>query len=236
MFGAEAELQAIARLDAAGLPTLSVAAWGVSRDLLPTRRRSFLVTRAVEHEETLEDRARAPLLEPGERRDRIRALAGLVRRMHDAGVNHRDLYLVHVLLCSDELRLIDLHRAQVRGAVPRRWRAKDLAALAFSARATGALGPADERRFVACYARGALRRDEDFWRDVERRAARMAQRGAQDLSQEVKERVALQWNNVLPLWNSRSCIIALVQDVCMVSELRCPCVHTIENHCACKAG
>ena len=179
VFGAEAELQAIARLDAAGLPTLSVAAWGVSRDLLPTRRRSFLVTRAVEHEETLEDRALAPLLEPGERRDRIRALAGLVRRMHDAGVNHRDLYLVHVLLCSYGLRLIDLHRAQVRGAVPRRWRAKDLAALAFSARATGALGPADERRFVACYARGALRRDEDFWRDVERRAARMAQRGAQ---------------------------------------------------------
>ena len=129
VFGAEAELGAIARLDAAGLPTLSVAAWGVSRDLLPTRRRSFLVTRAIEHDETLEDRVRARFLDPSERRDRIRDLAGLVRRMHEAGVNHRDLYLVHVLLTGDGLRLIDLHRAQVRGAVPRRWRAKDLAAL-----------------------------------------------------------------------------------------------------------
>ena len=179
VFGAEAELGAIARLDAAGLPTLSVAAWGVSRDLLPTRKRSFLVTRAIEHDETLEDRVRARFLDPSERRDRIRDLAGLVRRMHEAGVNHRDLYLVHVLLTGDGLRLIDLHRAQVRGAVPRRWRAKDLAALAFSARATGALCAADERRFVACYARGALRGDEGFWRDVERRALRMARRGAQ---------------------------------------------------------
>ena len=179
VFGAEAELRAIARLDAAGLPTLSVAAWGASRDVLPTRRRSFLVTRAVEYDETLEDRVRAGFLQPSERRDRIRDLAGLVRRMHDAGVNHRDLYLVHVLLTGDGLRLIDLHRAQVRDAVPRRWRAKDLAALAFSARATGGLCPADERRFVACYARGALRGDESFWRDVERRALRMARRGAQ---------------------------------------------------------
>ena len=60
--------------------------------------------------------------------------------MHRAGVNHRDCYICHFLLHTDrpiqasDLRLsvIDLHRAQVRDAVPRRWRDKDLAALADS--------------------------------------------------------------------------------------------------------
>ena len=80
-------------------------------------------------------------------------------------------------LTIDGLRLIDLHRAQVRSTVPRRWRAKDLAALAFSARATGAVDAADEYRFVACYARGPLARCE-LWREVEQRAQRMARRGA----------------------------------------------------------
>ena len=178
VFGAEAERAAIACLDAAGLPTLALAAFGMRSDLLPTRRRSFLVTRAIEHDETLDDRVRAVTLTPRERRARIRALAALVRQMHDAGVNHRDLYLVHVLLTIHGLRLIDLHRAQVRSTVPRRWRAKDLAALAFSARATGRLSAADERRFVACYVSGPLRVDAKFWREVERRAQRMARRGA----------------------------------------------------------
>src|SRR5690606_40875569 len=52
-----------------------------------------------------------------------------------SGVNHRDCYICHFLLHTDKavdpddlrLSVIDLHRAQVRDATPRRWRDKDLA-------------------------------------------------------------------------------------------------------------
>ena len=55
------------------------------------------------------------------------------RRMHDAGINHRDFYICHFHL--DELSLqeqetrcylIDLHRAQIRERTPRRWRIRTL--------------------------------------------------------------------------------------------------------------
>lgn len=181
-FDAGVERRALAALQAADVPTLEPVAWGwCGRS--PLRRRSFLVTREVEHEATLEDRWRGSALGAAERRRLVTELAGLVRRMHDAGVNHRDLYLVHLLQrASGGLCLIDLHRAQVRERVPRRWRSKDLAALAFSARAAGGLGVRDELRFLRAYRPGPLRRtlaeDRDLWAAVARRARRMQRRGA----------------------------------------------------------
>ena len=64
----------------------------------------------------------------------------MVRDMHAAGINHRDCYICHFLLHlpfsgkEEELKIsvIDLHRAQLRTRVPRRWRDKDLIGLYFS--------------------------------------------------------------------------------------------------------
>ena len=60
--------------------------------------------------------------------------------------------------------MIDLHRAQVRSAVPLRWRNKDLAALYFSALDIG-LTRRDKLRFLRTYFQRPLR---DILRDEAR--------------------------------------------------------------------
>lgn len=182
VFDAGLERRALAALEAAGVPTLEAFAWGwCGRN--PLVRRSFLVTREIEYEETLEDFWRRRDSGFAERRRVVADVAGLVRRMHEAGINHRDLYLVHVLRRADgTLCVLDLHRAQMRRRVPQRWRAKDLAALAFSARAAGGAGRRDELRFLRTYRpgslRSSLREERGLWRDVARRARRLQRRGA----------------------------------------------------------
>jgi hypothetical protein len=68
----------------------------------------------------------------------IREVAGIVRRFHEAGYNHRDLYCRHFFIKEQasgqrEIRLIDLQRVQRRRWRRRRWIVKDLAQLAWSA-------------------------------------------------------------------------------------------------------
>jgi heptose I phosphotransferase len=68
----------------------------------------------------------------------ISELAGIVRRFHRAGYNHRDLYCCHFFVKEPapgrrEIRLIDLQRVQHRRRFRRRWIVKDLAQLAWSA-------------------------------------------------------------------------------------------------------
>jgi hypothetical protein len=68
----------------------------------------------------------------------ISELAGMVRRLHRAGYNHRDLYCCHFFVKEPaagrrEIRLIDLQRVQHRRRFRRRWIVKDLAQLAWSA-------------------------------------------------------------------------------------------------------
>lgn len=84
--------------------------------------------------------------------------------MHRAGVNHRDCYICHFLLHTDRpvtpddfrLSVIDLHRAQTRASISRRWRDKDLAALYFSALDIG-LTRRDKLRFLRGYFQQPLR-------------------------------------------------------------------------------
>jgi heptose I phosphotransferase len=68
----------------------------------------------------------------------IRDIAGIVRRFHGAGYNHRDLYCCHFFVKEQsvadwEIRLIDLQRVQRRRWFRRRWIVKDLAQLSWSA-------------------------------------------------------------------------------------------------------
>lgn len=114
------------------------------------------------------------------RRRLIRSLAESARKMHDAGINHRDFYLCHFHLDLASLEtprlrcyLIDLHRAQLRARTPRRWRIKDLAGLYFSALECG-LSRRDLLRFMHHYSEGglaaALGPEVRLWRQVERKA------------------------------------------------------------------
>ena len=115
---------------------------------------------------------------------RVARMAGT---MHRAGVNHRDFYICHFLLHTDRpvtaddlhLSLIDLHRAQVRSAVPLRWRNKDLAALYFSALDIG-LTRRDKLRFLRTYfqrpLRDVLREEASLLAWLERKAAKLYER------------------------------------------------------------
>lgn len=186
VLGAGQEWTAIRRLTEAGVPTMTAVAFG-ERGLNPAAQHSFIVTEELAPTVSLEDFSldwRASPPPPRLKRALIRRVAEMVGAMHRAGVNHRDCYICHFLLHTDKavsaddfrLSLIDLHRAQTRARVPRRWRDKDLAALYFSALDIG-LSRRDLLRFLKGYFRRPLRdtlRDEARllgW--LERKAAKL---------------------------------------------------------------
>lgn len=200
--GADNEWRAIRALREAGIDTLEVAAFG-QRGGDPARRESFLITA------DLEDVADEPLLDletlcagwvqqapaPRFKWTLIRSLADISRRMHGAGITHRDYYLCHFMMPVSQLPrterlakeaapplrpvLIDLHRALLQPANLHRWVVKDLASLLFSARHAG-LTSRDLWRFVQSYtglsARQAWSAAPAQWRQVEQRAGAMLRR------------------------------------------------------------
>lgn len=163
VIGARNEYEAIRALERLGIDTLGVAGFGV-RGRNPARQLSFLVTDELTNIVSLEDFCRAWPQQPPPaalKRALIRRLAGISRVLHGAGINHRDYYLCHFLLdvsapvdaesiAHRKLHLIDLHRAQIRARVPRRWRVKDLGALYYSALDIG-LTRRDVLRFLRVY-------------------------------------------------------------------------------------
>ena len=180
VLGAMSEVEAIERVRDAGLDTMTIAGYG-ERGMNPARRQSFIVTDELVDTISLEDLALKWVEIPPDpmyRRALLVRVADIVRRLHVAGVNHRDLYLCHFLLneqavadadAAAPVYLIDLHRAQIRDAVPRRWLVKDLGGLYFSA-ATCGLSRTDLFRFVAHYSgrspAAMLRTQRRFWQSV----------------------------------------------------------------------
>lgn len=160
VLGAGQEWRAIHRLQEVGVPTMTAVAFG-ERGYNPAQQHSFIITEELAPTVSLEDfsldwpRNPPPL---ALKRALIDEVARMVREMHRAGVNHRDCYICHFLLHTDRpvtpsdfrLSVIDLHRAQVRPSLPRRWRDKDLAALYFSALDIG-LTRHDWLRFLRVY-------------------------------------------------------------------------------------
>ena len=189
VLGAQSEWQAVQRLNTCGVDTMRVVACGC-RGRNPARQSSFIVTEELAPTVSLEDFCRDwPQQPPPPRFKRalIARVATMARRMHDGGVNHRDFYICHFLLHLDpeptadefKLSLIDLHRAQLRAATPRRWRDKDLSSLYFSALAIG-LTQRDFLRFLCRYfdrpLRDILRDEAGLIEHLNREAARLQQR------------------------------------------------------------
>ncbi|MDF7670535.1 lipopolysaccharide core heptose(I) kinase RfaP [Orbaceae bacterium ESL0721] len=156
---AKQEWVAIHRLQQAGVPSMNGRAFG-RKGFNPLTRHSFIITEDLNSTISLEDFTKEwfqfpPL--PTLKRALIIYLANMVARMHQAGVNHRDCYLCHFLLDIPlfekgeiKLSVIDLHRAQTRARVPKRWRDKDLIGLYFSSRDIG-LTRRDIYRFLKVY-------------------------------------------------------------------------------------
>ncbi|MBA6098710.1 lipopolysaccharide core heptose(I) kinase RfaP [Pseudomonas juntendi] len=166
VLGAGQEWHAIQRLHEVGVPTMTAVAYG-ERGSNPAAQHSFIITEELAPTISLEDFsidwARQPP-EPRLKHALIAEVAKMTGGMHRAGVNHRDCYICHFLLHTDrpvtaddfKLSVIDLHRAQTRATISRRWRDKDLAALYFSALDIG-LTQRDKLRFLRAYFQRPLR-------------------------------------------------------------------------------
>lgn len=160
VFGADREWNAIHRLAKAGVDTMDGRAFG-QKGWNPLRRHSFIITKDLTPTISLEDYCANWLNNPPNFKIKqmvIRRIAEMTRKMHAAGVNHRDCYICHFLLHlpfteneSDlKISIIDLHRAQLRQHVPTRWRDKDLIGLYFSSLNIG-LTRRDIFRFMKVY-------------------------------------------------------------------------------------
>ncbi|MEH6564940.1 MAG: lipopolysaccharide core heptose(I) kinase RfaP [Halopseudomonas sp.] len=191
VLGAGQEWQAIAALQQAGVPTMTAVAFG-ERGRNPAGQHSFIITEELAPTISLEDYSVNWLQEPPApvlKRALIERVAQMTRQMHGAGVNHRDCYICHFLLHTDQpitasqvpLSIIDLHRAQIRPQVPLRWRNKDLAGLYFSALNIG-LTRGDKLRFLRSYfalpLREVLKREAPLLQALERKAAKLQARFA----------------------------------------------------------
>ena len=182
VLGAENEYRACRHLAARNLPAPRVAAFATEGGN-PARRRSFVLCEELSGYDSLEavaaqwaDQPPSPLA----RRRLISAVARFVRRLHEAGVAHRDLYICHLMLDRQQwargearLAVLDLHRARLQPKLSAYWRKRDLAALLFSTMDIGL--PAFSRlRFLRIYAgrplREAFAEQPRFWRSVARRA------------------------------------------------------------------
>lgn len=169
VLGAMQEVRAIRRVEQAGLDTMTIAGFG-ERGRNPARRESFIVTDDLRDTISLEEWGDQWYRSPGAPAFKwalIRRVANIARRMHEAGVNHRDFYLGHFLIprtaieagdAEAPIYLIDLHRSQVRQRVPLRWRVKDLGGLYFSTARLG-LTQRDVLRFLRVYAADMPLRD-----------------------------------------------------------------------------
>ena len=170
------EAEAAAECERHGVPVLKVAAHGAGDDGRGGRV-SFFLSEAVPG-------VPADDFWPGVAGDRVRAertidaLADAARRLHAAGLFHRDLYWCHFFVheVGDKLtcRLIDLQRI-VRPRWPTRWRLKDVAQFRFSTPA----GVGDDlmRRWLRVYCGGRVGlRQRLWWRAVGVRAALYARR------------------------------------------------------------
>lgn len=183
---AKTEWQALKHLNTLNIPVPLVKAYGYC-GLNPARRQSFLLTRELPPNISLEDLCKTWHTEPPAFRFKqqlIKEVARIARIMHDSGMNHRDFYLCHFLLDLKKntmfplLYLIDLHRAQIRQQVSTRWRIKDLAGLYFSSKDIG-LTQRDKLRFIREYRKKSLSfvltRETAFWLRVKKRGDKLYQ-------------------------------------------------------------
>ena len=190
VLGANREWCALRRLAVLGIAAPHPVGFGM-RGHLPSRYQSFIVTEALVGMISLEDlvldwgglggKRQAHL-----RRCLLKRLADISRTLHDHGINHRDYYLCHFLVLDRnwinwrpksplDVILIDLHRAQMRQRVPRRWRVKDLSSLLFSSLDAG-LTSRDLLVFALRYRQGRgklLRKERTFWQQVFKRAIKL---------------------------------------------------------------
>jgi hypothetical protein len=176
-----AETEAAQKLAALGVNTPRVVAWGEHLGVL-FEKRTFVIIEKVPDGESLERRLPDFFNGPATpenlkmRRRFIEQLALFVRKFHDTGFCHRDLYLCHIFSTGDgRFCLIDLARAFQPVCFRNRYRVKDLAQLNYSA-PVRYFSRTDRMRFYLAYM-GRLNlmpKDKGFIGKIIRKTGRIA--------------------------------------------------------------
>lgn len=185
IISAKNEWQAILKLQNLNVAVPRVLAYG-RQGLNPAEMRSFVLLEALNDTISLEEVFKEWQKNPPNftlKQYIISEVAKIARRMHQNGMNHRDFYICHFLIAknyrtekSPSIYLIDLHRAQLRSKIPRRWLIKDLAGLYFSSKGMG-LTERDLFRFMQHYTGKTLKTlyqcDNQLWRNVKLRGEQL---------------------------------------------------------------
>ena len=178
---ASCEVEPIRELPAAAVCTPKIIAYGWQWGAL-FEKRSFIITEKIHDAEALERELPHCFNDPPttenlkSRRDFIARLASFVRKFHNTGYCHRDLYFSHIFYRTDgTFYLIDLARAFKPVLMHRRFLIKDIAQIHYSAPAAH-FSRSDRLRFYFAYtARNRLtRRDKPLIRKVLAKTNRMA--------------------------------------------------------------
>lgn len=189
VISAKNEWLAIQKLESLGLSAPRIIAYG-KQGYNPAKVKSFILMEELTPTVSLETLCMTWREQPPRtkfKHELIKKVATMAKIMHEHGMNHRDFYLCHFLLDTqqdfaklnaDELKLslIDLHRAQIRRLTPARWIIKDLSGLYFSSKDI-ALTRRDLYRFMKVYSGKTLRElvssDKTFWEKVRTRGERL---------------------------------------------------------------
>lgn len=175
------EVEAAQKLAAMGINTPRMMAWGEIRGVL-LEKRSFAAIEEIREGQSLErslpeffngTAAKENLVL---RRQFIKQLALFVKKFHDTGCRHRDLYLCHIFRVPDgRFYLIDLARVFKPAIFSEIYCVKDVAQLHYSAPA-GYFSKTDRLRFLRVYlGREKLNAgDKIFVRKINSKAMRMA--------------------------------------------------------------
>jgi RIO-like serine/threonine protein kinase len=180
-----AEVEAAQKLAAMGINTPRMIAWGQLWDGF-FEKRSFVAIEEIREGQSLERSLPGFFNGPatGEtivlRRQFIKQLALFIKKFHETGCRHRDLYMCHIFRIPDgRFYLIDLARVFKPALFSELYRVKDVAQLHYSAPAKY-FSKTDRLRFLRAYlGREKLNAgDKIFVRRIAGKAGRMARHDA----------------------------------------------------------
>ncbi len=170
-------------LNAAGVNTPEPVAWGFENKGV-WESFSFSITAAVPGI-SLEKQLPACFTKmesqkPGvlkEKKQLLEKLACEVKKFHDTGCRHRDMYLCHIFMDGGQFYFIDLHRTFKPLFFAERYRLKDLTQLYYSAPGE-MITRSDRLRFYLSYCGKdkLARRDKLFIKAIKAKAWRIAER------------------------------------------------------------
>ncbi|MES2547980.1 MAG: lipopolysaccharide core heptose(I) kinase RfaP [Pseudomonadota bacterium] len=193
ILGAMTEVNAIQKLNAIGILTTPLVAYG-QQGCNPATMQSFVMTEDLGEIVTIEELCADWQTYSEEFKQALmQAMAELASKLHGAGLAHRDFYLCHFVLKKQDLKpeaakvenlhLIDLHRMLQGQASDGRAVMKDIAGLYFSAMQYG-ISTLDLQTFKQHY----LPQSPVFWAQVESRAqALLAKFNSQKFQQRLQQ-------------------------------------------------